>query len=181
MLTIISAVASRYATALYELAFEKGQLAAVSGDVAVVKSQVEQGALVALFDPRSKPAEQHSALAALIAKLGPLTGNFVRLLADKRRLEVLRELPAAFHRNQLAATRTVEGVAQSARPLGAPELSQLSASLGRMLNKQVVLQNQIQPDLVGGVRVLVDNRLLDQSATGRLEALRSLLMNARLD
>ncbi len=181
MQTIISPVATRYATALHELAFEKGQLEAVAKDVAVVKAQVDQGALAELFDPRSNQGQRQSALSGLIAKLGPLTGNFVRLLSDKRRLEVLRELPAAFHRNQLAAARTVEGVAQSARPLGAAELNQLSASLGRVLNKQVVLENQIQPDLVGGVRVLVDNRLLDQSATGRLEALRSLLMNARLD
>ena len=80
----------------------------------------------------------------------------------------------------LAESGTVEGVVESARPLGEVELEELRASLGARLGKQVRLENRTAPDLVGGVRVIVDNRMIDYSVQGRLGALRKRMLDAPL-
>ncbi len=180
-MTLVSSVTARYAAALFELAAEKGQSDAVARDVETLRAQLAARALEPLFDPRSPAAARGELLGRVTAPLSPLTANFVRLLSAKNRLEVLRELPGAFHQRQLAARNAVEGVAESARPLGMAELAALGAGLGRALNKTVELQNRVRPELVGGVRVLVDNRLLEGSVVGRLDSLRTRLMNAPLE
>lgn len=174
-------VALRYATALFELARERGALDAVAGDVervAKLAADPERGAW--LTDARISAAAKRERLEKLAADMHPLSTNFLRLLSDKRRLEVLGELRAAFRRCLLAERNSAEGVVESPRPLDGEQLSALSTSLGALLGKRVELEARVRPELLAGVRVLVDNKLLDQSAAGRLEGLGTKLRRARL-
>jgi len=174
-------VAMRYATALFELAREKGVLERVEADVARIDATLAApGGSTWLFDARVSEADKRRRLDELAVGLQPLTKNFLRLLLDKRRIGVLREIGAAFRRNVLAERNATEGVVESARPLGPGEMAELSAALGRLLGKTVDLEQRPAPGLVAGVRVFVDNKLIDQSAAGRLQELRGRLMGARL-
>ena len=74
----------------------------------------------------------------------------------------------------------VEGVVESARPLDAADVDKLQAALRAKLGKTVALEARVVPELVAGVRVFVDNKLIDQSAVGRLQGLRERMMAARL-
>jgi F-type H+-transporting ATPase subunit delta len=174
----VGPVAARYANALFELALEKGALERVKADVEQIDRDVARDAK--LFDARTSQASVHARVEALAPKLDPLTANFVRLLRDKRRIDVLRELAAAFKRCLLAHENAVEGVVESARPLGSGEEAELAVALGALLGKRVELKTNVAPELIAGVRVIVDNRLIDQSAQGRLDALRAKLMRARV-
>lgn len=177
----IGPVAARYAFALFQLARERGQLEAVSRDVAtlatLLANEVESSWI---FDARVAAKDKRDRLEATAQKLSPITGNFLRLIADKRRLDLLRELPAAFKRCALIDRGAVEGQVESARPMGAGELAELSVSLGALLEKDVTLSARVEPSLIAGARVMVDNRMLDVSALGRLEALRNQLNSARV-
>lgn len=177
----VDPVTARYADALFELAREKGALDAVQKDVerlAVALAEPELDA--ALADARVSAVQKRERLRSLSRSFHALTKNFLELVFDKRRERVLHGLGAAFRRRVLVSRGAVEGVAHSARPLGQPELSSLAAHLSSVLGKEVLLENRITPELVGGVRVLVDNRLLDQSVVGRLEGLRRRLKASRL-
>ena len=177
----VGPVALRYAKALFELARDKGQLEQVARDVQRIEDEVTAPGVAAwLFDARVSELEKRQKLEQLAGQLQPLTANFMRLLLDKRRVGVLREIGAAFHRNMLEQRNATEGVVESPRPLGSGELAELSVALGRMLGKTVELKQRLVPDLLAGVRVFVDNKLIDQSATGRLEELRGRLLGARL-
>jgi F-type H+-transporting ATPase subunit delta len=68
----------------------------------------------------------------------------------------------------------------SARPLVAAQIEELATAMGRRLGKTVVLKNEVATDLVGGVRVLVDNRMIDNSVQGRLNGLNRKLREVRL-
>lgn len=173
-------VSTRYATALFELAREKGVLDAVGADVDSIASQLESGALRELFDRRTAADRKQVLVEALASKLHGLTANLVRVLAARRRLEVLHGLPASYRRCALAEKGQVEGWVEAARPLGGGELAEIAVAVGSLLKKQVLLQSRINPELLAGVRVFVDNRLIDQSAVGRLESLRRKLSVARL-
>ena len=98
----------------------------------------------------------------------------------KRREQVLSGLGAAWRRRSLSERGAVEGIVQSARELGSGEVAELALALGRTLGKDVQLENQVVPDLVGGVRVFVDNRMLDCSVQGRLASLRQRMLSAPL-
>jgi F0F1-type ATP synthase delta subunit len=60
------------------------------------------------------------------------------------------------------------------------ELAELAVAVKSVLGKEVLLEQRINPDLIAGVRVFVENRMIDQSALGRLEGLQRRLKLARL-
>ncbi len=173
-------VATRYATALFELARDKGLVDAVNADVESIAAQLQAGALRELFDQRSSPERKQALVEVLVSKFNKLSANLVRLLSTRRRLDVLRGLPAAFRRCVLTERGQVEGVVESARPIAGGELAEIAVAVGSVLGKQVLLTSRVNPELIAGVRVFVDNRLIDQSAAGRLESLRRKLSLARL-
>ena len=173
----IGKVTARYATALFELAREKGALDGVGANVVALPRELANGDL---FDARVPHEDKRKRVEALAAKTHPLFANFLRLLLAKRRLEVLRDLPDAFRRCALADRGAVEGIVESPRPLGQGELAELAVSVKSVLGKEVILQQRANPELIAGVRVFVDNRLIDQSALGRLEGLERRLRTARV-
>lgn len=174
-------VTNRYADALFELARDKGHLDAISRDVEFLSAEMEVPSVADfLFDGRIAVKEKQKRIEFLQAHIHPLTYSFVRLLLDKNRLEVLRGLGTAFRRRQFAEQGVVEGVVESARPLEPAALADLEGALSKMLAKSVKLETKVVPELLGGVRVTVDHRMLDQSLRGRLEGLRTNLMSAQL-
>jgi F-type H+-transporting ATPase subunit delta len=178
---MIDPVTSRYAEALFGLARARGVLDAVRTDVAHLAAACAEGAAGAfVFDERLPLAARRARFAGHTSSCSPLVQDFVQLLFDKRRTEVLRSLGAAFHRRDLAERGAAEGVAESARPLAPDDLARLAGVLGPVLGKQLVLANRLRTDLIGGVRVLVESRMIDASLAGRLEGLRKSLLAAPL-
>ncbi len=177
---IASAVTGRYVEALFRLAQRKGQLAAVDADVKRIAAELQKPRARLVFDARLDVHERRAMLAELIDALSPLGRNFVNLLFDKRREAVLREVPAVWRRRSLEERGAVEGVVESARPLERGEIDRLAKSLGARLSKDVVLENRIVPELVGGVRVVVGGQMMDGSVQGRLAGLRRRMLESPL-
>jgi F-type H+-transporting ATPase subunit delta len=178
---MIGPVAGRYAEALFRLSKTRGVLEAVRADVErLAAACAPGGALATVFDERLALEQRRTLARSVTAGLSPLTQDFVELLFDKRRVEVLRELGAAFHRRLLEERGAAEGVVESARALSDADLAELARALGPRLGKQLTLRNRTAPELVGGVRVLVGSKMIDASVRGRLEGLRKNLMAAPL-
>ena len=178
---MIDQVTTRYSEALFNLAKAKGVLDAVQSDVEKIARELASPAVSGfLFDARVDMDTRRSKFAPLLDGMNELTQNLVNLLMDKGRHGVLRGLPAAFHRRMLSESGATEGVVESARPVSASELGELAGALGKRLSKSVHLTNKIVPELVGGVRVIVDNKLIDYSVRGRLHGLRNRLEKAEL-
>lgn len=178
---MIDPVTSRYTEAFFNLAKRHGALDAIRKDVERFGRELPSPAVQAfLFDARIDKETRRQKLGPLLEGMHELTRNFVNLLFDKNRDGVLRGLPAAFHRRLRIEDGATDGVVESARPIEATEISNLQTSLGARLSKKVHLINKVVPELVGGVRVIVDNKLIDYSVQGRLEGLRKRLTNAEL-
>ena len=177
----VGPVTARYAEALFNLAKREGVLDQVERDVERIAAEFATPGVGSFFlDARVSVEARRQKMGSLLQGMHPLTQNFVGLLFDKRREEVLQTLGEAFRSRALAERNTVEGVVQTARPLGASEVSGLAGSLGTSLGKTVVLENEIRPELIGGARVIVQSRMLDRSVAGRLEGLRKRMENAPL-
>lgn len=176
-----SPVTVRFAGALFELSREKGAAAEVDRDVERIGAEFADPGVCAYFaDARVPLAQKRQQLELLGRSCHALTRNFLRLLADKQRLTVLPELALAYRRYVLREQGAIEGSVDSARPLAAADLAEIAAALGPHFQKQIVLTNRVDPALLAGARVVVANRMIDASAQGRLEALRTRLMAARL-
>ncbi|MFM7282418.1 MAG: F0F1 ATP synthase subunit delta, partial [Planctomycetia bacterium] len=111
---ILDPVTLRYAQALWNVAAKSGALERVRADVraldGVLKAQI--------FDPAILRDKRRAQALAAAANLHPLVQNFIGLLFDKHREDVLRGITRAFHRMELESRNAVEGIVESARPIG---------------------------------------------------------------
>lgn len=165
----------RYATALYELAHDSGALDEVAGDLARL------GALIGdsrdlrhlIASPLIPRAAQAKAMAAIVAqaKLGTLARRFVGVIAGNRRLAGLPAFIAAFE--ALLAQRRGELAAEvtSAVPLSQSQINAISASIPGATGRKVRLVLNVDPKLIGGLRVKIGSRLVDASIAAKLSRL----------
>ena len=148
-------VTNRYADALFGLAKSQGVLDAVSANVETLAREMSSTSSDFYFDARVSIEARREKLRSTTTSMHGLTQNFVNLLFDKRREEVLRDLGTAFHRRALDERHAAEGVVESARLLGAAEISRVATAVGARLGKSVSLENRVTEEVLGGVRVTV--------------------------
>lgn len=178
---IIDPVTARYAGALYNLAQRKGVLDIVARDIERLTHELATTAMrTIVFNPRVEREAKRQQITPALSGAHELVRNFVNLLVDKRREDVLKGLAIAFRRRALDEKGAVEGLVESARALEPSEIARLETAIGRNLGKQLFLKNRIVPSLVGGARVIAQSRMIDWSVQGRLEALRRKMMDAPL-
>ena len=177
----LSAVTTRYVEALFQLSLERGILEVIEADVRRLAGELSDPDVAAfLADASVSDEEKVSRLEKLLVDLNEVLADFVRLLFEKRRGDVLTETGDAFRLRLLEHRGATEGRVESARPLEPAQMDDLAAAIGRELGKEVYLKNDVDPGLVGGVRVFVDNRMIDNSVQGRLDGLNRKLREVRL-
>ena len=166
----IATVARPYAEALFRVA-QSGDMAAWSE---VVSELSQLGANADVQDFASNPNVTHAQLADTIAALvkSPLTGeakNFIAMLIENRRMTLLPEIGVQFMVLKNAQEGAADAHIQSAFEMSQAQVAELLTSLekkfGRKLNPLVT----VDPALIGGVRVVVGDEVLDTSVRARLQ------------
>jgi F-type H+-transporting ATPase subunit delta len=108
------------------------------------------------------------------------TRNFLKLLLKKDRIGIFPDA-AEYLRIKYSHGKEVDAVVSASYPLDLDMLESLKSVLERKLKKSLHLYSDLEPGLLGGVRVTVDNIVLDGSVKKRLEDMREKLMAARVD
>ena len=128
----------------------------------------------ALLRPWVKATTKRAIVLEVAERLGlsPLTRNFLALVAQRRRLDVLGEIIAAYRATVDEAAGRVRARVRSAAPMSDAERAGLRERLGRRLGKTVLLDTEVDPGLLGGFVAEVGSRVLDMSVAGQLAALR---------
>lgn len=172
---IQASLAGRYALALFELAREEQQIEAVSASLAALRRALDESddfrALI--NSPLLGRDEQARAVGAVIGALDidRLTGNFVGVLAQNRRLpqlpNVIRNLNllAARHRGEISAEVT------SARPLDDDQVAAIKQHLRARMGRDIAVDLQVDPAILGGLVVKVGSRMIDSSIRTKLNTL----------
>jgi F-type H+-transporting ATPase subunit delta len=108
--------------------------------------------------------------------LDPKVSNLLRAVVDNGRLSALPEVSAQFNALVKSRSGTSDATIESAFPIDATQLPQVVAVLekrfGRKLNASVV----VEPSLIGGIRVVVGDEVLDTSVRARLDKMRLALV-----
>jgi F-type H+-transporting ATPase subunit delta len=170
----IATIARPYAEAAFRLARQRQTLPVWSEALLRLARVVEDPQAGALIGNPNIAAKQVEDLFRAIGGSDAEVGNFVHLLADNRRLACLPEIAAQFQTMKQGEEGVKEGVVHSAFALDDAQLRDLKALLeGRFGRLQ--LSVQVEPALIGGVKVVVGDQVLDTSVSGKLAAMRAAL------
>jgi F-type H+-transporting ATPase subunit delta len=174
------AAARPYAEALFAAATARGEVGEVLRELQAVQRALEEvpAARTLLLHPGVRPQAAEAVLVRLTQGCRPLVARFLRLLADKGRMALFDDVLAALQARVDEAEGRVRAQVQTARPVDDELLATLARALGRRLGKQVDVSAEVRPELIGGARVLVGDRVLDASLAGQLAALRRRLVAA---
>ncbi len=101
--------------------------------------------------------------------------NFLRVVIENGRLQALPEVAAQFRALVNARNGTSDAIVYSAFPLDQAALTDLAASLEKRFGRKLNLSVQQDDSLIGGVRVVVGDEVLDTSVKARLEQMKAAL------
>jgi F-type H+-transporting ATPase subunit delta len=173
---LISGVAERYASSLFELALETGSIDSVSADLdrfqALLDESEDLRRLVA--SPVFSAEDQQKAASAVAEKAG-ISGvvlSFIKVVAGNRRLFALPGMIRAFR--EIAADHRGEVTAEvtSAHALTATQEKELKSALKGVTGKDVTIAVTIDPSILGGLIVKVGSRQIDTSLRTKLSTLK---------
>jgi F-type H+-transporting ATPase subunit delta len=181
--TIVSGVAGRYATALFDLARESDAIDAVKAELerfdALVSESPDLARLVR--SPVFSADEQLQALSAVLERvgIGGLAAKFLKLVTSNRRLFAVRDMVTAFR--ELIADYKGEASAQVtvAEPLKEEHAAALKNALKAVSGKDIELNVKIDPAIIGGLVVNLGSRMVDSSLRTKLNAIRHAMKEAR--
>ena len=180
---IVSGMAGRYATALFELVLEERALDQVQKDLetfdALVAGNPDLERLVR--SPVFTADEQAKALVAILQKvnIGGLAANFLKIVASNRRLFAVRDMIRGFrklvaqHKGETTAEITV------AEKMSEQNLAALTSALKSVTGKDVALDVKIDPAIIGGLVVKLGSRMVDSSLRTKLNSIKYAMKEAR--
>lgn len=168
-----STIARPYAEAAFRLADAQGKLAEWSVALANLAAVVADARVLrAIGDPNlSAPRVAGLILAVLDGRLSGEAQNFVRLLAENGRLDVVPEIQAQYAALRNAREGIVQAEIVSAFELEDAQLADLVARLERRTGRKVNARVSIDRELIGGVKVILGDQVIDGSARAQLGAL----------
>lgn len=174
----LSGVAGRYASALYDLAKEKHATDDVAASLAQFQTLINDSADLKRLvkSPVFSAQEQVKALDAVLSKagIGGIAGNFIRLVAAKRRLFVISDMIAAYQGLHDKAKGLVRADVTVAGPLKPEHETALRQALAGVTGgKSVSLNLRTDPSIIGGLIVKLGSRMVDASVKTKLNAIRT--------
>jgi F-type H+-transporting ATPase subunit delta len=171
----LATIARPYAEALFK---------AVGTDAASASSWLDPLAALAANEqlrqfadsPKATPEQVLGVIAGSLKSKLPVMGeNFLRTIIDNGRLAALPEIAQQFRTLKNAKLGAFDATVYSAFEMDSAALADLSGVLEKRFARKLNLQVQLQPDLIGGIRVVVGDEVLDTSVKARLQQLKAAL------
>jgi F-type H+-transporting ATPase subunit delta len=172
-----STVARPYAEAVFKLADADHSLGKWSEMLAAL-AQVAQDARVraAIADPNRSDAQVAGLFISILSgKLAGDAENFVRVLAENKRLELLPQVREQFEMLKNEREGVVQAELQSAFALTEAQVGDLVQRLEKRTGRKVKAHVSVDRNLIGGVRVVLGDKVIDGSARAQLGALENAL------
>ena len=172
---IQASLSGRYATALFELARDAKQIDTVSASLGKLKATLADSEdfrrlVTSPLVSREDAVKAIDATSAALA-LDDLTKKFVGVLATNRRLGQLNAVIRAFNLLASAHKGEITAIVTSAHPLDDDQISALKAKLKDELRRDVALDLNVDPSILGGLIVKVGSRQIDSSIRTKLNTL----------
>ncbi len=174
--SIISGMPGRYATALFDLAKDAKQMDKVADQLIAFGQMINDSKdLTSLVkSPVFTGDQQSRAIGKIIeaAGLKGLTANFINLVAQNRRLFAIDAMIKAYRGLVSLEKGEVMAEVLSAQKLTKAQSDALKKALKGAVGKEVQLELSVDPAILGGLRVKVGSKLVDNSLATKLNNLK---------
>ncbi len=174
--------AERYASALFDLALDAKAIDKAATDAAALRVMLNQSTdLRRLAESPAFSAEEKQAVLQKVAEragFDPLIRRFLGVIAANRRAGELAAVLDAFaalvadHRGVTTAEVT------TAKPLTDAQSKSIAASLKAAIGRDVEIQADVRPEILGGLIVKVGSKMFDSSLKTKLDGLKAAMKGA---
>jgi F-type H+-transporting ATPase subunit delta len=169
----LATIARPYAEALFQVA-GKGDLKQASEQLDAIAAVAANAQMRQYADNPKATVDQVFDVITSVVKspLSDATRNLLRAVIDNGRLAALPEVAVQFHALVSERSGVSEATVYSAFPIDAAQLSAVVTSLEKRFGRKLTASVQIEPELIGGIRVVVGDEVLDTSVKARLEQMK---------
>jgi F-type H+-transporting ATPase subunit delta len=170
-------IARPYAEAAFKLAREKNALTQWSQMLEFIGVVVgDENVARAIGNPNvTRPQLESLLLGVLGDRVDGAARNFVQLLVQNGRLGLMPDIRALYERLKLEHEDLLEAQIHSAYEMDDAQVAQIVAGLENKYQRKVRAQVSVDPELIGGVRIVVGDKVMDATVRGRLEAMSAAL------
>lgn len=179
----VNTIANRYARALADVAFERGEVSEVKAELESFAGllRAHEELRQVLSSPVIATDRKQALLGAILDRMSPrpTTANFLKLLLANHRLMHLDLVLASFAREIDARRGVVSARVTTARQLTEEERGRLLGQLRSATGKDVRLDFQIDPEIIGGIVMRIGSLVYDGSVRTQLRQIREQLRQAR--
>lgn len=166
----LATIARPYAEALFKAGGDAAAAEQVSA-LAIVASDAQLRQFAG--NPKVEAAQVYDVMTAVVKlTLTKPVQNFLRTVLDNGRLEAMPEIAAQFHALVNAQSGVSDATVYSAFPIDGAALTDVVALLEKRFARKLNASVVVQPELIGGIRVVVGDEVLDTSVKARLEQMK---------
>lgn len=172
-------IAARYSKALFKIAGSKEQLEKTLNDLEKIIQLFKDHPKLNYFiqSPQISEEEKKNAINSILGgKIEKTVLYFLFLLLDKGRFKYLAEITKSYHQMVKEFVGALKGRLITAIPIERETKDKLISRLEKIYGKKVDLKEEIDPKIIGGMIVEVDNQVMDYSIKNRLTMLREELL-----
>ena len=176
----LATIARHYADALFKA--QGSDLATTAVWLDRLAAVAENAQLLQFADsPKVDVAQVFDVMADVASKdnglLPEAARNFLRIVIENGRLSALPEIASQFRSLKNAAGGTTDAVVFSAFPMDEQALSEVAAALEQRFGRKLDVKVELDPSLIGGIRAVVGDEVLDTSVKARLEQMKVALIS----
>jgi len=167
-------VARRYGQAVFSLAQESSRVDAIGAELRMLRDALFEDEATKRFflSPVVDRREKERIVArSFSGKASDVALHTVLLLVRKRREALLPELVRQYDKLEMQAKGLEPLTVTTARELSSSDFGELVARLQTIYGKRFDARQHVEPDLIGGLRIMMGDRRIDGSVEGRLERL----------
>ena len=168
---------SRYANALLSIAQEEGKVEEYRNEIKIIRTSfMENDGIIHLLSSAFLEFEEKEKIIDNIYSNNDNVKNFLKIIVKNRRANVIIKIFNEFVKkcNELLGIK--DGIVYSVRKLSDSEIEQIEKGIKARLGHAVELENVVDEKLIGGIKVLVEDKIFDGSIKNKLERLKESLI-----
>lgn len=166
-----SEISKPYAAALFEIALKRSVLNEIEEELQVVRQVflAEKQLMGLLLNPKVSAESKKTLIKQSFAAFSEPVLNTLYLMIDRHRVRAIPELAKDFSSLANRIREREDAIVYSVKPLQEKELTALSEVFAKRAGVfSLRVRNEIDPDLIGGVKIRIGNRIYDGSISGKL-------------
>ena len=171
-------VASRYGLALYQLAKEKNQISSYQEEVKGLISVFKENAdfIVVLSSSFLSVEDRIKILEDSLKGISSDIVSLLKVVIENHRTQMIPDVLESFNSYCNKHNGVVEGYLYSSMRLDESRIKQIEEKIAKVENRKVELKNVIDPTLLGGVKIVIHDRIYDGSLKHHLENMKKDLL-----